>query len=187
MPQGRSLGSSPLRGAPAGMGRMPKGSATPAQGKARARPRGTGQAGNGVTRASSSAGTDSLVPSLPEVEHAELLAAQRFGPPGGNGQQIRFLRGLQRRYGNDQVAHVLALVREASPPAGENAGGRSAASRLSVQLQAATACPAPPQAPVSTPPDQDPKFQAVESKIRKDSAGLKKHPPANAKAAEAQP
>jgi hypothetical protein len=102
-----------------------------------------------------------------------LLAAQRFGAPGVNGQQIRFLRSLHRRYGNDRVAQVLTLVREASPPAGDNAGGTSTASRLSVQLQAATACPAPPQAPVSTPPDQDPKCQAVESKIGRRSGRLR--------------
>jgi hypothetical protein len=129
-------------------------------------------------------GAESLAASLPEVEHADLLSAQRFGAPGVNGQQVRLLRSLQRRYGNEHVARVLQLVRE-SPASAADREGRSDSSSLSVQLQAATTCPAPPKPPVSTPPDQDPKFQAVESKVRKQGSDLKKHPSPRSKVAEA--
>jgi hypothetical protein len=101
-------------------------------------------------------------------------------PVGGlglDGQQVRLLQSLQRHYGNDHVARVVGLLRQA-PPA-------KVGPPLSVQLQGATTC-APPEAPVSKPPQEDPKFKAVESKIQGAAAEQKKHPSAKSKVAEAQ-
>jgi phage-related protein len=89
-------------------------------------------------------------------------------------ERVKLFRYLQRTQGNAQVAQMVARLR---PPA----------IRPAVALQRqATACPAPPKEPVSTPPDQDPKFTAVESKIKQQSKDLKKHPTAKSKAKEAQ-
>jgi hypothetical protein len=97
------------------------------------------------------------------------------GPSALDGQQVRFLQSLQGHYGNDHVARVVRMLREGTP---------AAAPPLTVQLQ--VACPAPPQAPVSKPPAEDPKFKAVESKIQSAAADQRRHPSARSKVAEAQ-
>jgi len=91
---------------------MPTRTGTPAQRKAPGRPQGAGRGNDRTARVPSQGGPESLNQSIPEIEHAGLLAAQRFGAPGVNGQQVRLLRSLQRRYGNDHVARMLSLVRE---------------------------------------------------------------------------
>lgn len=82
--------------------------------KGPARSQAKGKGGNGATRAPSQGEGANSAQSLPEVEHADLLSAQPFGASALNGEQVRLLRSLQRRYGNDHVARVLQLARDAS-------------------------------------------------------------------------
>lgn len=111
----------------------------------------------------------------PEARHVALLADPRLQGGPGDGQRARLLGYLQRTHGNAHVSRVLARVPSPS--------GRMPS--LAVQRQGG-ACPAPVKEPTSVPPDQDPKFKAVESKIKAQGKDLKKHPSAKSKADEAQ-
>jgi hypothetical protein len=118
------------------------------------------------------------------ARHAALLADPRIQNGAGDGQAIRLLQALQRTHGNAHVAAVIAQLKEAE--AAKRNGNGTPAPPLSVQLQAATACPAPPREPVAAPPEQDPSFRAVEGDVKKGATTLKRHEPAKKKVTEAQ-
>lgn len=105
---------------------------------------------------------------------AQLLADPRL-EAGNRGQTVILLHQLQRTHGNAQVAQMLSGIRRSTP----------ARSLVALQRDAG-ACPAPPKAPEPMAPEQDPKFKAVTSKVKKQGKELKKHPPAAKKAEEAQ-
>jgi hypothetical protein len=109
-----------------------------------------------------------------ETMHAGLLADPRLQNGPGDAQRARMLMYLQRTAGNAHVARVMARVQPVAP------------GPVAVQLQAATACPAPAKEPTRTPPDQDPKFKTFDAKLKGEGKNLKQHPPAKAKADEAQ-
>src|SRR5437899_1665376 len=90
------------------------------------------------------------------ARHAALVGDPRLGSPTG-AQRTRLVQRLQRGYGN---AYVARLVQRAVAE--------------------------PPNAPAPATPQQDPKFVAVEQKIGQAAKQEKQHPPAKAKAAEAQ-
>src|SRR5712691_5236212 len=90
------------------------------------------------------------------ARHAALLGDPRLGSPTG-AQRMRLVQRLQRGYGN---AYVARLVQRAVAE--------------------------PPNAAAPATPQQDPKFMAVEQKIGQTAKQEKQHPPAKAKAAEAQ-
>src|SRR5712691_1867622 len=90
------------------------------------------------------------------ARHATLVGDPRLGSPTG-AQRMRLVQRLQRGYGN---AYVARLVQRAVAE--------------------------PPNAPAPATPEQDPKFVAVEQKIGQTAKQEKQHPPAKAKAAEAQ-
>ncbi len=119
-----------------------------------------------------------------QARHAALLADPRFDNRAGDGQQIRILQSLQRTYGNAHVAGVIAQLQAAE--AAKRNGNGTASPTLSVQLQGATACPAPPKEPVTTPPQADPNFRSVGGEAKKGATTLKRHDPAQKKVTEAQ-
>ncbi|MGH2771143.1 MAG: phage tail protein [Actinomycetota bacterium] len=119
-----------------------------------------------------------------QARHATLLADPRLDNAAGDGQQIRLLQALQRTYGNAHVAGVIAQLKAAE--AGRRNRNGTASPTLSVQLQGATVCPAPPKEPVATPPEADPNFRSVGGEVKKGATTLKRHDPAQKKVGEAQ-
>jgi hypothetical protein len=110
---------------------MPTRPTTAAQRNGRARPRGPGRAGDCRAPAPLEE-AEILDQSSPEVGHAGLLSAQRFGRPDVDGQQVRLVRSLQPHYGNEYVGRVLGLARQ-SGPSRRSSGLRSGATDLTVQ------------------------------------------------------
>ncbi len=101
-----------------------------------------------------------------EARPGTALADGRLDPH----RQVIVLRALQRTHGN---AHVQRLLHERLKQA-------------DARIQRKAACAEPPAPAPPLAPKQDPKFKAVEQKVAATAAKEKHHPPAAAKAAEAQ-
>lgn len=123
------------------------------------------------------------IPGGPQLAHARLLDGSKLGGVG-EGQQIRMFQALQRTYGNAHAARIVAQL-QATQAVRQNGNG-TATAIPSVQREAAAACPAPPAPPKPAAPQQDPRFKAVGTEVKKDATSLKKHDPAAKKVAETQ-
>lgn len=101
---------------------------------------------------------------------------------------------LQSRAGNAAVARLVAqrtaTSRRSAPTTAKQSGSvtRNPAGSSGVQRLAdgGGSCPAPPVAPVAADPKADPKFAAVESKVKGSAKDLKKHPSGQAEATKAR-
>jgi len=98
---------------------------------------------------------------------------------------------LQSRAGNAAVARLVAQRAAtsrraiASPTQPRHASGKVQAG-LQRLADGGGSCPAPPVAPVAADPKADPKFAAVEGKVKGSAKDLKKHPSGKAEANKAQ-
>jgi Bacterial CdiA-CT RNAse A domain len=113
--------------------------------------------------------------------------AHAVDPRAARRLPARTLARLQRRAGNAAVVALLAERRAGEAPVAPLAAVAAPAPEQvpAIQRQAAT-CPPPPVAPPGTSPEEDPKFKAVESKVKGGAAAVKKHPTASAEARKAQ-